>query len=114
MTFGKKLKQIRIERGLSQDEFANILGTSKQVISRYETEQRTPKLTVAQDYAKKLGLPLNFLIDDSYDNVNNGNDEESPDEDLIILNRAAKKLTPENRKKVIDMINVLFQEDFND
>ena len=180
MTFGKKLKQIRLERGLSQDEFANMLGTSKQVISRYETEQRTPKLTVAQDYAKKLGLPLNYLIDDSYDNVedcnpittvdkiiallgqrnktqkeltdylgiersvfttwktgksksytkylpriadflnttveylSNDNDEESPDEDLIILNRAAKKLTPENRKKVIDMINVLFQEDFDD
>ena len=64
MTFGKKLKQIRLERGLSQDEFANILGTSKQVISRYETEQRTPKITVAQDYAKRLGLPFNYLIDD--------------------------------------------------
>lgn len=69
MTFGKKLKQIRLERGLSQDEFANILGTSKQVISRYETEQRTPKITVAQDYAKRLGLPFNYLIDDSYDTV---------------------------------------------
>jgi repressor LexA len=43
MTFGSKLKQIRLSMGLSQEEFAAKLNTTKQVISRYETEQRTPK-----------------------------------------------------------------------
>lgn len=59
--FGKRLKQIREARNMSQDEFANLLGTSKQVISRYETSQRTPKITTVYEYAQKLGVSLEQL-----------------------------------------------------
>lgn len=61
MEFGDILKQLRKERGLSQDELAALLGTTKQVISRYETKQRVPRLSVVSDFAKKLGLPLSSL-----------------------------------------------------
>ena len=61
MEFGDMLKALRKERGLSQDELASILGTTKQVISRYETKQRVPRLSVVADYAAKLGVPLALL-----------------------------------------------------
>lgn len=61
MEFGDMLKAIRKERGLTQDELASILGTTKQVISRYETKQRVPRLSVVEDYAAKLGVPLSLL-----------------------------------------------------
>ena len=61
MEFGDMLKAIRKERGLSQDELASILGTTKQVISRYETKQRVPRLSVVADFAEKLGVPLSLL-----------------------------------------------------
>lgn len=61
MEFGDILRQIRKERGLSQDELACILGTTKQVISRYETKQRVPRLSIVADFAEKLGLPLSAL-----------------------------------------------------
>lgn len=64
-SFGEKLKDIRIRRDLSQDELAALLGTSKQVISRYETSQRTPKLDTVQEYANKLSVPLLYLADNS-------------------------------------------------
>lgn len=64
-TFGEKIKLWRDERDMSQEQLADLLGTSKQVISRYETNQRTPKITVAQEYAAVLGVPLSSLIDDS-------------------------------------------------
>jgi len=64
MKFGERLKQIRIEKGMSQDSLAAMLGTSKQVISRYETGQRTPKINIANEYAKKLGVPLDYLLGD--------------------------------------------------
>lgn len=67
MTFGTKLKSIRLSMGLSQEEFAKKLNTTKQVISRYETEQRTPKITIAQEYANILGVPLQNLIDNNVD-----------------------------------------------
>ena len=62
-TFGEKLKAVRTEKGMTQEEFANLLGTSKQVISRYEKNQRTPKITAVHSYAKKLGIDPVYLID---------------------------------------------------
>ena len=59
--FGRLLKQLRIERGLSQEKLAELLGTSKQVISRYESGQRAPKITVVQAFADKLGVPIAVL-----------------------------------------------------
>ena len=61
MEFGDILKQLRTQRGLSQDELAALLGTTKQVISRYETKKRVPRLSVVTDYAQKLGLPVSAL-----------------------------------------------------
>ena len=61
MEFGDILKAIRRERGLSQEEMAALLGTTKQVISRYETKQRMPKLSIVAGYALKLGVPLALL-----------------------------------------------------
>lgn len=63
-TFGERLKSIRLARSLSQEELAKILKTSKQVISRYESNQRTPKITTALDYAALLGVDFNYLIGD--------------------------------------------------
>lgn len=59
--FGERLRAIRKENNLSQEELADILGTSKQVISRYENGQRTPKVTVAAEFAKRLGVPMSTL-----------------------------------------------------
>ena len=60
--FGVRLRQIRKEMGLSQDEFAKHLGTTKQVLSRYETNQRAPKITVAREYATKLGVSVDYML----------------------------------------------------
>ena len=61
MEFGDMLKQLRQARGLSQEELASLLGTTKQVISRYETKKRIPRLSVVSSYAQKLGIPLSAL-----------------------------------------------------
>lgn len=65
VSFGDRLRSIRKEKGLSQDEFAALLGTSKQVLSRYETGQRIPKITQVQQYAKRLNVSADYLMGDS-------------------------------------------------
>lgn len=60
--FGDNLKRIRMERGLTQDDLADMVGTSKQVISRYENGQRSPKVTVVAFYAGLLNVPISQLI----------------------------------------------------
>lgn len=99
-TFGDRLKQIRLDRNMSQEEFALLLGTSKQVISRYETNQRTPKITVANEYAEKLGVPLNLLL----------GEEDAPleknitfDDFTYALHAETQELTEENKQKLLEM-----------
>ena len=74
MDFGVNLKMLRRERSLSQDELAALLGTTKQVISRYENGQRVPRLSVVTDYARKLGVPLSLLTgeEDAPDTASGG------------------------------------------
>ena len=62
VNFGTRLKEIRAERNISQDELGKLLNTTKQVISRYERGERTPRITVAAEYAKKLDIDLAYLL----------------------------------------------------
>ena len=64
MTFGEKLRAYRDAHALTQEQLAEKLGTSKQVISRYEKNQRSPKLSVAIKYAEALLLPAKYFVDD--------------------------------------------------
>ena len=59
--FGVRLRQIREKMGLSQEEFGSIFGITKQAISRYERSERSPKLTVAVEFANKLNVSLSYL-----------------------------------------------------
>ena len=107
MTFGSKLKQIRISMGLSQEEFAAKLNTTKQVISRYETEQRTPKITIAQNYAEILNVPLNDLIDNNIElNIKKSIpvSEDALSNDEMLLINLFRQIPFESRPLVLSMI----------
>lgn len=68
-TFGAALLEYRKLHDMSQQDLADILGTTKQVISRYETGQREPKISVAKQYSEKLNLPLSFFLGDNSPNT---------------------------------------------
>lgn len=59
--FANTIKKIRLSRGMSLEEFAKLLGSSKQNISRYENGQVSPKVSTAQKIADKLGISLTEL-----------------------------------------------------
>ena len=60
--FGARLRQIRKDLGETQDEFAARIGTSKQVLSRYENGQRIPKISLLERYARSLGVSVDYLM----------------------------------------------------
>ena len=65
MKFNEKLTVLRKERGMNMTEFAKLLGTSKQVINRYERGENTPKITTVAHYAEVLGVSLQYLINEN-------------------------------------------------
>lgn len=88
-TFSENMRRIRFERHMTQEEFADLLGTTKQNISRYESGAVSPKITTAQAIADKLGLSLSEL---------NGRSDPpaDPDDDIWTL-REEERRDP-NRK----------------
>ena len=68
MKFCEKLKLLREERKMNMTEFATLLGTSKQVISRYEKGENTPKITTVAHYANILNVSLEYLTNDNVTN----------------------------------------------
>ena len=57
-TFSENMRRIRFEKHMTQEEFADLLGTTKQNISRYESGAVSPKITTAKAIADKLGISL--------------------------------------------------------
>ena len=104
MKFCDKLKLLREERNMSMTEFATLLGTSKQVISRYEKGENTPKITTVSHYAKVLNVSLEYLTDDNVTDKNGNNKKTPPatltegEENLLIFYRSLS----DDAQKVFD------------
>ena len=61
MSFGNRVANLRKERGLSQQELADLIGTGKDMISRYERDSSSPSIDVAAKIAKVLNTSLDDL-----------------------------------------------------
>lgn len=62
--FGERLKKIRKDKNMSLEEFAKLLGTSKQALSRYELGQVDPKISQVRKYAGILNMSIDYLMGD--------------------------------------------------
>lgn len=63
MSFGKKIKSLREERGLTQTELARELGTTLKTISNYETRGMRPrKMDMYQKLADFFEVNINYLL----------------------------------------------------
>jgi putative transcriptional regulator len=62
MRLGNRLKVARAEKGISQEELANLAGVSRQTISSIETCQYTPSALLAFVIAEKLGKKLEDIF----------------------------------------------------
>ena len=61
MTTGLRIKEARMQVGLTQTALGNALGTSGSMIAQYETGKRNPKLETIQRISAILQLPLSFF-----------------------------------------------------
>lgn len=60
--FGKRLRQLREERGWSQEEFADRAGLHRTYVSAVERGVRNPTLSVLERIAKALGASLEEML----------------------------------------------------
>jgi transcriptional regulator with XRE-family HTH domain len=64
-TFGKKLRECREAKGLSQKELAKLLNTSYSVIGKYERDEMQPSIEAAKKIAKLVDTTVGYLLSES-------------------------------------------------
>ena len=87
MTIGKRIATLRREKGLKQDDLAQMLEVSPQAVSKWENDQTCPDISLLPKLAKVLGVSVDELL--------SGKQEEKP---LVTL------VPEEQRKDLKDML----------
>jgi transcriptional regulator with XRE-family HTH domain len=62
--FGKRLKELRIEKGLSQQKLGEIFGFCNQTISFWENGSREPDLDTLVMIAHYFEIPFDELLEE--------------------------------------------------
>lgn len=91
----EKLKEQRVQLGLSQKDVANKLGVSPSIVSGYETGERTPSTEIL--------LALSYLYNVSTDYLLG---RQAPDPHILI---DISKLTDKQRVALINLIDSIVQ-----
>lgn len=110
--FANTLKRIRFERGMTQEELAQFLGTSKQNISRYENGEVSPKISTAAKMAERLGISIAQLNGDE-DKANRTDDDDIMELSHLLHQRPALRALLNEAKKasnedILRAISIIF------
>ena len=65
MTFNERLKNIREQKGLTQEQLAKRSGISCRMIQKYESGVSRPRFEAAEKLASALELPVSQLLGES-------------------------------------------------
>lgn len=63
MTIGKRIRECRVEMGMTQEKLAALLYTKKSTISAYENDRIDIKVSILRDIAKALNTTPGYLVD---------------------------------------------------
>lgn len=67
ISFGKKIRECREAKGLSQSELARQLGTNHSIIGKYERDEVKPTIDVVKKIASILETTVGYLLGESDD-----------------------------------------------
>lgn len=59
---GAMIRQLRDERGFTQEALGNMINTTKQTISNYENNRRTPDYETLEALADVFNVPMSFFL----------------------------------------------------
>ena len=102
MTFGEKLKLLRYEKGLTQDDLGYILDVTKSCISCYESGSRQPSVDMLISISVYFKVSIDYLVGIEAYNPDERKDVKLTENDLIFLEELKNK--PNLYKKVMRSI----------
>lgn len=112
MDIGKKIKEARKNKGMTQEELGNIVGVQKSAIAKYESGRVVNiKRSTLQKIASALNIrPSELVFEDSPKDSASFHVKIISDLELMSTLKDYYKLTQENQKIVRDLIRSLVKE----
>ena len=81
MNLGERLKELRVEKGISQKNLAEIFNIARSTLSQYESNQRTPSDEIKVKLSEYFNVSLDYLLGKS--DVRNYSDYENKLNDIL-------------------------------
>lgn len=103
--FGRMLKQLREQRGYSQEDLAKILGMKRENISHYE---RGIVLKIPLEVLNKLADTFEVSVDEL---VGRHTKSESFDPTIRTIQRKAQAMSPKQRERALKIWEAAFDDD---
>lgn len=101
MSFGKNLKDLRVEKEMSQEDLAKKIKVHPNHISRYERDLASPSIEVVQRIADALDVSIDLLVYGKQNNPDTG----ISDKELASLFKKVQVLSNKQKETVKDLIS---------
>jgi len=102
--FGKRILDLRRNRGWSQPKLGKMIGTSGAIIGRYERDEMKPSIEVARKLADAFGVTLDFLFNSK------GIPDALQDREMIERWEAVAALPDEERNRILFVVDGLIRD----
>lgn len=100
MTSGEKITPARKQKEMTQLDLGKSVGTSGDIIGKYEREEMKPSIETASRIADALGVTLDYLVNHSqYQNI---------DKDALNRLKLIEKLPKEKRSHLFATMDAFF------
>lgn len=101
MEFKERLKQLRTEKKVSQNELATSIGVHVTNISRYERGENKPTTEVLSKLANALDTTTDYLMNGSTNEIATNS---IPDKELLSLFKKVNSLSNERKNIIKELI----------
>nr|DAY57441.1 MAG TPA: repressor protein [Caudoviricetes sp.] len=113
MKIGDRMKKLREEKGLMQQDVCNALDIEQSTLANYENNRRVPKTDILIEIANYYGVSLDYLVgrtDDRFDNSKRRPKDLNKflQQSEIIFDGDTYNLTDEDRDLVMKSLEVAF------
>ena len=109
--YGQKIRDLRIENKLKQEDLAKMLNISQSTIAKYEKEQLEPNITILKKLADIFLCSIDYLVGrESEDAMIIIDSASMQSEKELALIKSFRKLPMEKQEKATGYIEGLLQE----
>lgn len=92
MRFNEKLICLRKQRGYTQEALAEVLGVSRQAVSRWEAGETTPEMSLLRDLCRTFDISADYLINDSIERPSDIPAVQAKDAEIVLIKADTRTL----------------------